>query len=150
MQKSRSPVDKPHGRTVFKACLVIVIVIAIAVVGVFAWATRRPSRDGGEAEASAPKFSLDSSPEKQRARNESIERLISSGVFHKVDRPVTRPHVYVSDRWHRLNDADKRKTLGVVLAYYHVKDPEADMVIVRDAATGERIGIFAQHGLELD
>ena len=148
MPKSQSPVDKPHGRTVFKACLVIAT--AIAVLCAFAWATFRPSRNDGEAEASTPKFSADSSPEKQRARNEHIDRLISSGVFHKVDRPVKRPHVYVSDRWDRLNDADKRKALGVVLAYYHVKDPEADMVIVRDAVTGKRIGIFSKHGLELD
>lgn len=147
MPKSDAASEKPGGRAVFVR---LAIVTAIAMACAFAWLTLHRPHNDGEAEASTPKFSVDSSLEKQRARDEYIVDLISSGVFQKVDKPVKFPHVYVSDGWHSMNDKDKRKALGVVLAYYYAKDPRADVVIVRDAVTGERIGMFSEHGLELD
>ena len=130
----------------------LAIAAAVAIVGACAWVLFRPAVDnaGAEANTRPPKFSVDASPEKQRARRKFMDEMISSGAFDRIDQPVKLPHVYVADAWQLLTVEEKAKAMGVVLAYHYAKDPRADRVIIRDAVTGKRIGMFSEHGLEFD
>lgn len=92
------------------------------------------------------------SPELQQKRLALIEDLISEGVFHKVEKPATYPHVWVTPLFHSLDFDDKQAFISVVYAYYITKDPASDIVVLYDSKTGNEVGTYAEvySGLKLN
>jgi len=91
--------------------------------------------NGGDKKATIP--DIDRSPE-QRQRRALIDKLISRGIFQKVERPGEVPHVWVTPLFMALNFDDKQSFISVVYAYYG-----DDLVSLRDSKTGGRIGTFS-------
>jgi hypothetical protein len=99
-----------------------------------------------------PTPKVDASPEMQEKRLALIEDCISKGIFYKVEKPATYPHVWVTPLFHSLNFDDKQAFISVVFAYYISKDPACDMVVLYDSKTGKEVGVFAEvyGGLKLE
>jgi len=96
--------------------------------------------------------SMDSSPEMQAKRLNLINKLISEGIFYKVEKPGDYAHVWLTPLFHSLDFEDKESFVSVVYAYYISRDSKADTVILYDSKTGKHIGVYAElyGGLKLD
>lgn len=81
----------------------------------------------------------DLSPAKQQERKALIDRLISEGVFYKVEQPATLPHVWVTPLFRAMDYDFKQNAVSVVYLYYQ----PANMVVLKDSLTGERIGSYS-------
>ena len=86
----------------------------------------------------------------QPGRKQLIRKLISLGIFSKVEMPGSLPHVWVTPTFRRLDFDDKQKFLNVVYAYYLTENRRSNIVVLKDSRTGKRIGTYSQYGLDLD
>lgn len=89
---------------------------------------------------------------KQAQRLELINKLISQGIFQKVEKLADYPHVWVTPLFNALNFEDKQNFISVVFAYYRIVDAKSDMVVLYDSKTGNKIGVFSEvyGGLKMD
>ena len=86
---------------------------------------------------------------KQPKRLEFIRTAIDNGVFMKVERTTLYPRLYIDAGFYMLPFDDKEGFVDVVLTYYLIEDPKADILIIRDGYTGNDIGRFSRFGLEM-
>ena len=86
----------------------------------------------------------------QPGRKQLIQKLISLGIFSKVEMPGSLPHVWITPTFRRLDFDDKQKFLNVVYAYYLTENRRSNIVVLKDSRTGKRIGTYSQSGLDLD
>ena len=95
--------------------------------------------------------SIDKSPEKQAARKRLIEKLISEGVFQKVDTMGGNlPKAYVRPAFYNLDFETKQQFVSVVYAYYFNGSNISDLVILRDSRGGKDVGDYApSRGLKM-
>jgi hypothetical protein len=100
---------------------------------------------------SPPKPAIDKSPEAQAKRLALIQELVDKGVFDKVEKPGSLPHVYITSAFRAVPFDTKREFLGVVYAYYFDGAGLADAVVLKDAQSGKPVGSFSPaSGVELD
>lgn len=89
---------------------------------------------------------------KQGEREAFIQKLITQGVFLKAEVPGNLPHLWVTPTFYALDFDTKSKFVNVVYAYYIMKDPMLNMVVLYDSQTGKKVGVYAEEygGLKLD
>jgi len=110
--------------------------IALAVM------TTKPPQPADVAQAQG-----DVSPTAQAKRKLLIEELISKGIFYKVERPATLPHVWITPTFRELNYDDKQLFISIVYLYYW----PTNLVVLKDSRNGERVGSFSPAlGLSID
>jgi len=95
---------------------------------------------------------FDASPETQAKRMELINKLITQGIFQKVEKPGSLPHVWVAPSFYSLNFDDKESFVSVVYAYYFAADPKVDLAVLYDSKTGKQVGVYGKvyGGLKMD
>lgn len=101
---------------------------------------------------SAPKprvATVDKSPEKQAQRLKLIQEMIATGAISKIETGAM-PSVYVRRVFYELDMDTKRDLLSIVYAYYFDGSSDRDMVRIKDARSGNRVGSFSSSGLILD
>ena len=86
----------------------------------------------------------------QPKRKRFIQKLISQGVFSKVEMPGNLPHLWVRPVFYSLDYETKKQFVNVVWAYYKTENPRWHIVILKDSRTGKRIGSYSRFGLDLD
>ncbi|MDB5969479.1 MAG: hypothetical protein JWQ90_1929 [Hydrocarboniphaga sp.] len=81
-----------------------------------------------------------------------IQKLVSKGVFQKVEVPGTVPHLWVRPAFYALDFDTKSQFVNVVYAYYVTENPKYDLVVLYDSKTGKKIGTYskAYGGLKLE
>ena len=88
---------------------------------------------------------------KQAKRLELTNKLISSGIFYKVDKqPRLLPKLYVDRPFYSLSIDDKKLFTRNVFLYYIISDTASNILFIRDKYTGNDIGTYSERGLELD
>lgn len=98
-----------------------------------------------------PKPTIDKSPEMQAKRLALIQELVDKGVFYKVEKPGSVPHVYVTAVFRAIPFDAKQNFVGTVYGYYFDGSNFMDNVVLRDALSGKQVGSFSKDsGLELD
>lgn len=98
-------------------------------------------------ERQPPSIDADLSPAKQAERKAFIEELIAKGVFYKVEKPATLPHVWITPTFRLLDYDTKRDFVSVVFLYFQ----PADLVVLKDSLSGQRIGTYSPDlGLSID
>ena len=116
-----------------------------------------PVSEGSGGAAPAPHEGGSASPESaviaddgnQPQRLKIIEEAIAKGIFMKVERLTRYPRLYVDEGFYTLAFDTKRDFVDVVLTYYIIEDPQADVLIIRDGYTGNEIGKFSRYGLDI-
>ena len=94
-----------------------------------------------------PTWTADLSPSKQEERGKLIQQLIQQGVFYKVERPATLPHVWITPSFRALDYDTKQLFVSAVFLYHQ----PVDMVVLKDSLTGERVGSYSPDlGLSID
>ena len=95
---------------------------------------------------------IDKSPEKQRERQEFMQKLIANGAVQKYVQRGKHVEAWVTPTFSLLNYDDKKSFLGVMWAYYFdANDEHIGAVYIHDSRTGKRIGDFNPHtGLSLE
>ena len=86
----------------------------------------------------------------QTQRKAFIEKLIRVGIFTKVVKPASLPHVYVDYGFYKATVDQKKAFLNVVYVYYSTEDPSINGVVLYDGHNGKNIGTYSQLGLDLD
>jgi hypothetical protein len=88
---------------------------------------------------------------KQAKRLELTNKLISSGIFYKVDKqPQLLPRLYVDSAFYNLNIDDKKLFTRNVFLYYFISDSTNSILFIRDKYTGKDIGTYSERGLDLN
>ncbi|MEW6263329.1 MAG: hypothetical protein AB1641_09640 [Thermodesulfobacteriota bacterium] len=80
----------------------------------------------------------------QAHRKKNINTYISLGWFTKVVIEEGYPQVYVTPAFLAFPHKDQEGLVAVVYHYHFDLDPRYDQVIVREAATGKKIGLFSK------
>ena len=90
--------------------------------------------------------------DKQSDRKAFIEKLISRGIFKKVEVPGNLPRLWVRPAFYALDFDTKSQFVNVVYAYYKTQDPRYEIVVLFDDRTGKEIGKYAEvyGGLKLN
>lgn len=86
----------------------------------------------------------------QPKRKQFIQKLISQGVFSKVEMPGSLPHLWVKPVFYSLDYETKEQFVNVVYAYYVTENPRWDIIVLKDSRTGKRIGSYSEFGLDLN
>lgn len=136
-------------------CAWAALVLFIIVGGIVALAMFSLSRNPLPLTATAaPAAPLVSEAEKARqpARWELIQKLISKGVFTKVEcRAGGLPKLYVGRAFYLLPIDDKKTFVHAVWSYYVTENADSNIVVLRDGYSGKDVGKYdADLGLRLD
>lgn len=86
----------------------------------------------------------------QEKRQVFVRRLITQGIFEKVEIPGNAPRLWVTSAFHSLDFVAKELLTNVVHSYYATLNPDYHVLFVYDAAAGRKIGAFYDNGLHLD
>ena len=100
-----------------------------------------------------PAFTVpDKSAEAQAGREKFIKAMADQEIFIRITIPGSLPRLFVGPGFYRINAEDKKFSAGIVLAYYHVKNPKIDTVLFYDPMTDKSIGLYSPTlgGLNLD
>jgi hypothetical protein len=92
----------------------------------------------------APTKQYTATPEMQQQRLDLINKLIAQGIFSKVEKPASLPHVWITTAFKALSFDDKNTFIGVVWSYYICQDASADIVVLYDNLTGKEYGTYAE------
>ena len=121
------------------------ILIVAAVIGLIALGG---SVDEVEVD---PAEHVDATPEAQERRAALLEQLAEQGVFYKVEKNAVFPHIYVGRAFYSLSIDDKKGFVNAAGVYHWVRDPEADIAVLKDWQSGKEIGKWTvAEGLVLD
>ncbi|MEX2216945.1 MAG: hypothetical protein WD768_22725 [Phycisphaeraceae bacterium] len=132
-QRPQGPQGAPPARKAVQAPKIPAIGLIVLMLIV------APSCDDGRQQNAAPARKVDASPETQAKRKQLIADLIAKGVFQKVEKPATLPHLWVRPAFYQLDFDTKRDFVSVVAAYY-LADSGASMVRIFDSKTGKQVG----------
>jgi hypothetical protein len=92
---------------------------------------------------------VNTSPEKQLAREKSMSQFKQSGVIDKIETPDFLPNVYVGERFNALGNDEKEMIMSTISGYYYVLNKKSSMVIIKDSKTKKKIGKYSQNGLSM-
>lgn len=120
--------------------------IVLIVLVLFVLAINFITPDGG---SEPVPLNVDISQKKQIEREKLISDLKQKGIIQKIDQQNSLPNVYVGNAFKALDDFEKEELLTEISTYYYAQKRRSSMVIIRDAASGEKIGSYSQNGLSL-
>lgn len=86
----------------------------------------------------------------QDKRKALIDKLIAEGIFIKIEKPTELPRAYVGKGFYGLTFDQKESFANLILSYYILQDPKANILILRDGYTNKQIGTFDKYGLHLE
>lgn len=141
-----------------KPLFVILAILAVGTLVMLGSNTRRSESGNASRKASSlypDTEALQHAPnlyELQAGRERLMQQMIDEAYFLKIEKLAQHPHVYVTWKFQAANIDDKNMFLNIVWAYYGAKDPKAHSVLLFDARTGKKIGVYSEvyNGLKLD
>lgn len=80
----------------------------------------------------------------QTHRKNTINVCIRLGYFTRVDVEDQTPNLYVTPMFMGLSYNQKVGLVALVWHYYNDENPNYEKVIVREQATGKRVGVFSK------
>jgi hypothetical protein len=134
-------------RTTLALSLSLFAVTLVACGGGFGTHPKRGSTEPG----ARPKASA----QLEAKYSAAVDKLLSAGVFYKVDLDPKHPVVWVTPLFRTLNIDDKSAACSYVAALaFHVAEGDRlqdnETLYLRDSKTGKNIGFFGVGGLNLD
>lgn len=120
--------------------------IVLIVLVFFVLAINFITPDGG---SEPVPLNVDISQQKQIKREKLISDLKQKGIIQKIEQKNSLPNVFVNDSFKALDDFEKEELLTEISTYYYAQSRSSSMVIIRDSASGEKLGSYSQNGLSL-
>lgn len=90
---------------------------------------------------------LDRSETAQRKRSEIVKAAAAQGLLTQLLDPKTVPEVYIGPLFNETPKADRELFLRMIFAFFLVKDPQLDHLLLFDGATKQPIGRYTREGL---
>ena len=143
--------------------LIVLVVLALAVMGVYLVAFQEAGDEQLEQEASADSIAgvdkgeyradLDKQIEEtrhlQERRKNIMDEMISGGIASRIENPRGEPFVYVLEPFYGLNSQEQASLLNVIWSYYITEDKDAGVLTVYDDETGNEIGTYSRNGIRM-
>lgn len=143
--------------------LIVLVVLALAVMGVYLVAFQEAGDEQLEQEASADSIAgvdkgeyradLDKQIEEtrhlQERRKNIMDEMVSSGIASRIENPKGEPFVYVLKPFYGLNRQEQASLLNVIWSYYITEDKDAGVLTVYDDETGNEIGTYSRNGINM-
>lgn len=86
---------------------------------------------------------------KQGQRREFLQGAIAKGIFTKIEKPFSRPYVWVDAIFMMLSYDQKSTFISVVYAYYFDGSSVSDSVILKNHFTGKEVGTYNRRWMGL-
>ncbi|MCK4326382.1 hypothetical protein KAU86_02390 [bacterium] len=143
-------ISKTHNTSVLNRNILSFVVLAIFVF--LAVGSVDTDKDTQKIKKQSPALAkVDKSADMQEQRKQLIEKLITQGIFAKVEVPGSLPRLWVKPAFYTLDFETKEKFVSVVYAYYFDGSNYGDTVRIFDNMSGKEVGSYslADPGLRL-
>ena len=128
-------------------CLIIIIMLSV----LFFMLLKSCNNHTAGTAVTKPLSKIDKSTDMQAQRKQFTEKLISKGVFAKVEASGSFPHVWIEPAFYSLDFKTKENFVSVVYSYYFDGNNYGDTVYIVDNISGKEVGDYslANPGLKL-
>jgi hypothetical protein len=128
---------------------ILIAIVGLGAIGAYVSGNSNYGSRPAYQAPTPPVATIDKSAQMQADRKRLIERLISEGIFQKVEIPGNLPRLWVRPAFHLLDFDRKQSFVSVVYAYYFDGSRVSDTVRLFDSKTGKEVGAYSSGGLRM-